>query len=118
MEQKWEQIYIRLMKASLLAGRDVKQLLLEHPDLDLLLSKLESKKIKGMLSPKLLEEITQEINDKILNTKILKPGDISITYEGGHKIDVLKNNTIIYEHKTGPYEGQKKDLEIFSHILI
>lgn len=51
-----------------------------------------------------------DLNDKILITKILKPGDISITYEGGHKIDVLKNNTVIYEHKTGPYEGQKKDL--------
>ena len=51
-----------------------------------------------------------DLNDEILNTKILKPGDISITYEGGHKIDILKNNTIIYEHKTGPYEGQKKDL--------
>ena len=38
---------------------------------------------------------------------------ISITFEGGHKIDVLKNNTLIYEHKTGPYEGQKKDLLYF-----
>ncbi len=54
-----------------------------------------------------------DLNDKILSTKILKPGDISITFEGGHKIDVLKNNTIIYEHKTGPYEGQKKDLVYF-----
>ena len=51
-----------------------------------------------------------DLNDKILTTKVLKPGGISITYEGGHKIDVLKNNTIIYEHKTGPYEGRKKDL--------
>jgi len=54
-----------------------------------------------------------DLNDKILSTKILKPGDVSITFEGGHKIDVLKNNTIIYEHKTGPYEGQKKDLVYF-----
>ena len=54
-----------------------------------------------------------DLNDKILFTKILKPGEISITYEGGHKIDILKNNTIIYEHKNGPYEGQKKDLVYF-----
>ena len=41
----------------------------------------------------------------------LKPGDISITFEGGHKLEILKNNTVIYEHKNGPYEGQKKDLK-------
>ena len=51
-----------------------------------------------------------DLNDKILTSTVLKPGDLSITFEGGHKIDILKNNTIIYEHKNGPYEGQKKDL--------
>lgn len=51
-----------------------------------------------------------DLNDKILTSTILKPGDLSITFEGGHKIDILKNNTIIYEHKNGPYEGQKRDL--------
>ena len=52
-----------------------------------------------------------DLNEKILTSKTLKPGDISITFEGGHKLDILKNNTIIYEHKNGPYEGQKKDLK-------
>ena len=51
-----------------------------------------------------------DLNDKILTSTVLKPGDLSITFEGGHKMDILKNNTIIYEHKNGPYEGQKKDL--------
>jgi len=51
-----------------------------------------------------------DIDDKFLTSKILKPGDVAITYAGGHKLDVLKNNTIIYEHKNGPYEGQKNDL--------
>tara|TARA_B100000989_G_scaffold293496_1_gene270996 strand:+ start:55 stop:468 length:414 start_codon:yes stop_codon:yes gene_type:complete len=51
-----------------------------------------------------------DLNDKVLARKTLKPGDISITFEGGHKLEILKNNTIIYEHKTGPYEGRKKDL--------
>lgn len=54
-----------------------------------------------------------DINDKLLTSKILKPGDISITFEGGHKMDILKNNTRIYEFKTGPYEGPKKDLRYF-----
>jgi len=52
-----------------------------------------------------------DLNDKFLTSKTLKPGDISITFEGGHKLDILKNNTIIYEHKNGPYEGQTKDLK-------
>ena len=50
------------------------------------------------------------MNDKFLTSKTLKPGDVSITFEGGHKLDILKDNTVIYEHKNGPYEGQKKDL--------
>ena len=52
-----------------------------------------------------------DLNDKFLTSKTLKPGDISITFEGGHKLEILKNNTVIYEHKNGPYEGQKKDLK-------
>ena len=51
-----------------------------------------------------------DLNDNFLFSTVLKPGDLSITFQGGHKIDLLKNNTIIYEHKNGPYEGQKKDL--------
>lgn len=52
-----------------------------------------------------------DIDDKYITYKILKPGDVSITFEGGHKLEVLRKNTIIYEFKTGPYEGQKKDLK-------
>ena len=52
-----------------------------------------------------------DLDDKYITYKILKPGDVSITFEGGHKLEVLKKNTIIYEFKTGPYEGQKKDLK-------
>ena len=25
---------------------------------------------------------------------------------GGHQLEILKNNTVIYEHKNGPYEGK------------
>ena len=51
-----------------------------------------------------------DLDDKYITSKILKPGDVSITFAGGHKLEVMKKNTIIYEFKTGPYEGQKKDL--------
>ena len=52
-----------------------------------------------------------DTDDNFITSKVLKPGDVAITYAGGHKLEVLKDNTIIYEHKNGPYEGQKKDLK-------
>ena len=52
-----------------------------------------------------------DLDDKFLTSKILKPGEVSITFAGGHKLDILKNDTIIYEHKNGPYEGRQKDLK-------
>ena len=52
-----------------------------------------------------------DLDNKFLISKILKPGDVSITFAGGHKLDILKDDTIIYEHKNGPYEGQQKDLK-------
>ena len=51
-----------------------------------------------------------DLDEKLLLTKILKTGDFSITFSGAHKMVSLTNNTRIYEFKTGPYEGQKKDL--------
>ena len=51
-----------------------------------------------------------DLDDGFITSKTLKPGDITITYAGGHKLKILKDDTSIYEHKTGPYEGQKKDL--------
>ena len=51
-----------------------------------------------------------DLNNRKLISKTLKPGELSITFEGGHQIEILKNNTIVYEFKTGPYEGRKKDL--------
>ena len=51
-----------------------------------------------------------DTDDRFITSKILKPGDVAVTFAGGHKLEVLKDNTMIYEHKNGPYEGQKKDL--------
>ena len=52
-----------------------------------------------------------DINDELLTTRTIKSGDVSVTFEGGHKLEILRNNTRIYEYKTGPYEGSKKDLK-------
>lgn len=50
-----------------------------------------------------------DIDDTIIATPILYSGDASFTLLGGHTYEILENDTIVYEYKTGPYEGQKLD---------
>jgi hypothetical protein len=50
-----------------------------------------------------------DINDSVISEPILFPGDSSFTLEGGHTYTILENDTLVYEYKTGPYEGQKLD---------
>ena len=56
-----------------------------------------------------VECIFYDLDDTIIATPILKPGDASFTLDGGHTYKILEENTIVYEYKTGPYEGQKLD---------
>ena len=53
--------------------------------------------------------IYYDLDDEIIETSILHEGDCSFTLEGGHNYEILENDTIIYEFKTGPYEGQNLD---------
>ena len=53
--------------------------------------------------------ILYDIDDKIIAEPILKAGDASFTLYGGHTYSILEDNTIVYEYKTGPYEGQSLD---------
>ena len=53
--------------------------------------------------------ILYDIDDTIIAEPILKPGDVSFTLEGGHNYLILEDNTLVYEYKTGPYEGQSFD---------
>ena len=53
--------------------------------------------------------IFYDIDDTILVEPILEPGDASFTLEGGHNYEILEDNTLVYEYKTGPYEGQALD---------
>ncbi len=50
-----------------------------------------------------------DIDGAILAEPILYPGDASFTLQGGHNYLALEAETIVYEYKTGPYEGQQKD---------
>jgi len=53
--------------------------------------------------------ILYDINDEVIATPILYPGDASFTLEGGHTYEILEDDTLVYEYKTGPYEGQTLD---------
>ena len=56
-----------------------------------------------------VEAILYDIDDTVLEKVVLKAGDCSITFRGGHNYLALEDNTLIYEAKTGPYLGQEKD---------
>ena len=53
--------------------------------------------------------IFYDTDDQIISTPILYPGDASFTLEGGHNYEIQEDNTLVYEYKTGPYEGQALD---------
>ena len=53
--------------------------------------------------------IFYDLDDTVIATPVLYPGDASFTLEGGHTYQILEDNTLVYEYKTGPYEGQSLD---------
>ena len=56
-----------------------------------------------------VEATLYDLDDNILERVVLQPGDCSITFRGGHNYRALEENTLVYEYKTGPYQGQEKD---------
>jgi hypothetical protein len=55
--------------------------------------------------------IFYDIDDTLISTEVLAPGDASFTLYGGHTYEILEDDTLVYEYKTGPYEGQELDKE-------
>ena len=53
--------------------------------------------------------ILYDLDNTIIAEPILKAGDASFTLYGGHTYKILEDNTVVYEYKTGPYEGQELD---------
>lgn len=53
--------------------------------------------------------IFYDLDNKIIAEPILYPGDASFTLEGGHNYEILEDDTVVFEYKTGPYEGQQFD---------
>lgn len=50
-----------------------------------------------------------DIDNTIIATPTLRAGDASFTLYGGHTYEILEDDTVVYEYKTGPYEGQELD---------
>lgn len=45
----------------------------------------------------------------LLEKQVIRTGDCSMTFEGGHTYLILEDDTVVYEYKTGPYQGQALD---------
>ena len=52
-----------------------------------------------------------DLDGTFLESHVLGPGDSSFTLEGGHTYEILMDDTVVYEYKTGPYQGQSLDKE-------
>ena len=53
--------------------------------------------------------IFYDIDDNIIEEIMLEKNDLSMTFRGGHNYEILENDTIVYEFKTGPYLGIEFD---------
>jgi cupin fold WbuC family metalloprotein len=58
-----------------------------------------------------------DIDNKLIASPVLEAGDASFTLYGGHTYEILENDTLVYEYKTGPYEGQELDKEFIDAKL-
>lgn len=56
----------------------------------------------------LVEVILYDLDNTVLHTDVLEPGDCSVTLECGHNYKFLQDG-FVYEFKTGPYHGVEQD---------
>ena len=45
----------------------------------------------------------------LIHTDIIEAGEASFTFEGGHNYEILSEDSLVFEYKTGPYSGQEND---------
>jgi len=50
-----------------------------------------------------------DLDNTVIDEPILNVGDASFTFYGGHTYEILEDDTIVYEYKTGPYLCQEND---------
>ena len=52
-----------------------------------------------------------DIDNRLLNSRNIGQGGISVTFRGGHAYNILEEETLVIEFKSGPYRGQFADKE-------
>ena len=65
--------------------------------------------VRGAVKAKLYDEDFTHLTDVLL-----EEGDLSITLYGGHTYEIMEDDTLVLEFKSGPYYGQKLDKEFMS----
>ena len=55
--------------------------------------------------------IFYDLDDSVLYETEIGKGDVIVLFRGGHSLEVLDEDTIFYEFKTGPYFGVEADKE-------
>ena len=50
-----------------------------------------------------------DIDEEEIGYVVLVAGDCFATFIGGHEYTCLQDDTVVYEFKTGPYQGPDKD---------
>jgi cupin fold WbuC family metalloprotein len=50
-----------------------------------------------------------DLDDELIEEIVIRQGDCSMTFEGGHTYTILEDDTVVYEYKTGPYQGVEND---------
>ena len=65
--------------------------------------------VRGAVKAKLYDEDFTHLTDILL-----EEGDLSITLYGGHTYEIMQDDTLVLEFKSGPYYGQKLDKEFMN----
>ena len=71
-----------------------------------------SLKNHGLLLKVPLNVFFYDLDNTIIEEIIIKENDLSMTFRGGHNYEILENDTVVYEFKTGPYLGIEHDKEL------
>lgn len=50
-----------------------------------------------------------DVDARLLHRRVLRAGDCTVTFRGGHSFKSLSDETRVYEVKNGPYLGHAKD---------
>lgn len=80
----------------------------EHLERTRTFSNLRAQESWVILSGKVEVTYFSESGDS-LGSYLLRKGDCSITFRGGHSYRSLDENAIVFEFKNGPYEGLEID---------